>query len=66
MHHGGRDGSWKDSEQSNDLNIYLLTMIAPMYHINVDTTQTVPRRWKIYNSEMRNSLSFEFGPELGQ
>ena len=65
MYHGGRDGSWENSEQLNDLNIWLLTMIAAMYHIDVDSTQAVPRRRKIYDSEMRDSLSFKSSPELG-
>ena len=43
-----------------------LTAIAPMHYTYVDAVKAVPGSRQDNNTEMCNSMSFKFGPELGQ
>lgn len=44
----------------------LLTVVAPMYNVDVDSTQAVSRAWKVDDTKVRDCLSIKFGQKLGE
>ena len=51
VHHGRRDGSWED---------------AAVHSLAMDVAQTVPASREDDDRERYNSVSLEFGQELGE
>lgn len=51
MHHGGRDGSWKDPS---------------MHNAHVDFAEAISRGREAYDPEVRHCMSLKFGQELGE